>query len=178
MNLHGGTVDVRSDGPGKGSTFTLILPTVDMQEPISTPTSKTVESHQIPSKNILLVDDNVDAADSLSALLQAFGHQVMVCENATCTLANISKYDPQVFILDIGLPDMDGYELCRRLRAEEKYKQALFIALTGYGQSHDKTLAKHAGFDYHFVKPIDVVQLRAVFEKPARDRIDPNIRNH
>lgn len=172
MNLHGGRVEARSDGPGRGSTFTLTLPTLDM-DPLPTTATTADDSHSVPSLRILLVDDNTDAADSLSALLEAYGHEVTVCENATCTLAEVSNHDPQVFILDIGLPDMDGYELCRRLRALDKSKTAMFIALTGYGQAHDRTLAKHAGFDYHFVKPIDVEQLRAVFEDRARATAEP-----
>ena len=165
MNLHAGQVEAHSDGPGRGSTFTLALPLLDEEATsLSTTGSTTNESHPMSSLSILLVDDNRDAAETLSALLEAYGHQVIVCENATCTLTEISRHAPQIFILDIGLPDIDGYELCRRLRAEERHKDAMFIALTGYGQAHDKTLAKHAGFDYHFVKPIDVEQLCVVFQ--------------
>jgi CheY-like chemotaxis protein len=111
----------------------------------------------------MIVDDNVDAAQSLSALLEAKGHHVIVEENAHSALKSIENGAIQVFILDIGLPGMDGYELARRLRADPNTSDVLLIALSGYGQAHDRVLSKAAGFDYHFVKPIDTQHLSKIF---------------
>jgi hypothetical protein len=165
VELHRGKVRAQSEGPGHGSTFTLLLPVHVAVPAFLARTTADDEHHQESSLNILLVDDNADAADSLAALLQAYGHKLTICDNATCTLAEIDQHSPQVFILDIGLPDMDGYELCRRLRTQARFRDAIFIALTGYGQAHDKALARHAGFDYHFVKPVDIAQLQLAFAK-------------
>src|SRR4030095_4261263 len=108
-------------------------------------------------------DDNVDAAESLAVLLEAQGHHVRVESHPVQALASAKTDPPQVFILDIGLPEMDGYELARRLRADPATGRALFIALTGYGQAHDRTLSRSVGFDHHFVKPVDTEKLRQVF---------------
>ena len=110
----------------------------------------------------MLVDDNLDAAQSLAGLLEAVGHRVIVTDDAANALALPEKAAVQVFILDIGLPGMDGYELARRLRADSATMHAVLIALTGYGQAHDRILTKAAGFDHHFVKPIDTDALSKV----------------
>jgi CheY-like chemotaxis protein len=113
----------------------------------------------------MIVDDNLDAAQSLAALLEACGHQVTVLEDADSALMAVVDMRIQAFILDIGLPGMDGYELARRLRADPATASAVIIALTGYGQAHDRILTKAAGFDHHFVKPIDIEQLAKVLEQ-------------
>jgi CheY-like chemotaxis protein len=115
--------------------------------------------------SLMLVDDNLDAAQSLAVLLEAWGHQVTVTEDAGSALMAIVDIPVQVFILDIGLPGMDGYDLARRLRGEPSTANAMIIALTGYGQAHDRVLTKAAGFDHHFVKPVDTDQLAQVLEQ-------------
>jgi DNA-binding response OmpR family regulator len=122
--------------------------------------------------HILIVDDNADAAQSLADILRAIGHRVDVAHEPYRALALAEQDWPRVFILDIGLPDIDGYALARRLRAmaEERPREraALYLALTGYGQAHDKVLSKAAGFDRHFVKPVDLEGLLgALMEAPA-----------
>jgi CheY-like chemotaxis protein len=107
----------------------------------------------------MIVDDNADAAESLADLLEARGHRVDVQTHPSRAIEVAETEPPQVFILDIGLPDMDGYELARRLRAAPATRGALLLALTGYGQEHDRTLSKSAGFDHHFVKPVDPQRL-------------------
>jgi CheY-like chemotaxis protein len=119
------------------------------------------------SLRLMLVDDNLDASQSLCSLLEAKGHQVVVAANAESALKNAAIDHIQVFILDIGLPDMDGYELARRLRANPKTMHAVLIALTGYGQAHDRVLSKAAGFDHHFVKPNDTQELTDVLNRVA-----------
>lgn len=113
----------------------------------------------------MVVDDNLDAAQSLADLLELEGHQVSVMEEALSALACSNKNAVQVFILDIGLPVMNGYELARRLRADPETAQAMLIALTGYGQAHDRVLTKSAGFDHHFVKPLDLDLLATVLHQ-------------
>jgi CheY-like chemotaxis protein len=131
-----------------------------------------VAPEELPGLSILIVDDNHDAAQSLAEILHALGHQVAVAHEPQVALALAEQDWPQVFILDIGLPDIDGYALARRLRAMAEQKpherRAVYLALTGYGQAHDKVLSKAAGFDRHFVKPVDLEALLAALgEAPA-----------
>jgi PAS domain S-box-containing protein len=163
--LHGGEVTARSEGPGKGSVFEVALPRLAEAGPGAG------DSGQEPAvrgrgtgKRILVVDDNADAANSLGELLEALGHEVSVRFDGKSALASVAAFVPEVLVLDIGLPDMDGYELARRLRAEPATVQARYLALTGYGQAHDRTLARVAGFDHHFVKPVDIEALQAVLD--------------
>lgn len=164
--LHGGRVTADSEGLGKGCTFTISLPLVAKagEELVNTVLVNTV-APEIGPLHLMIVDDNLDAAQSLAALLEACGHQVTVLEDADSALMAVVDMRIQAFILDIGLPGMDGYELARRLRADPATASAVIIALTGYGQAHDRILTKAAGFDHHFVKPIDIEQLAKVLEQ-------------
>jgi DNA-binding response OmpR family regulator len=116
----------------------------------------------------MVVDDNVDAADSMGALLEALGHQAHVMYDARSALLDAERLRPDAFILDIGLPDIDGFELARRLRGRSANEGALLVALTGYGQAHDRVLSRAAGFDHHFVKPIEIDDLEAALAGGAR----------
>jgi PAS domain S-box-containing protein len=164
VQLHGGDVKADSGGAGKGSVFELALPLL-VQARSAEPEGG---SHPAPgtasAKRILVVDDNVDAATSLSELLGLLGHEVIVRFDGKSALLDAASFEPEVLVLDIGLPDMDGYELARRLRSEPATARARYLALTGYGQAHDRTLARAAGFDHHFVKPVDIVALQAVLD--------------
>jgi len=110
---------------------------------------------------VLVVDDNLDAAASIETLLRIDGHEVRVAPDGEQALAAFAEYQPAVVILDIGLPKIDGYEVARRMRAMPQGREVLMIALTGYGQSEDRQAALEAGFDRHFVKPVDAQQLLA-----------------
>ncbi|HBZ06391.1 MAG TPA: hypothetical protein DEP03_08405 [Massilia sp.] len=166
VTLHGGNVTAKSEGPGKGSTFTLSLPMLSRERGDADGLAPaTAQERALRPLNILVVDDNADAAESLGALLQAQGHDVTIRENARSALEEAHTLRPDALILDIGLPDMDGYELSRRLHGIPGTRDALYIALTGYGQAHDKVLAKAAGFQHYFVKPADMSALgRALAE--------------
>jgi PAS domain S-box-containing protein len=160
VTQHGGSVTARSDGPGTGSTFTLSLPLLDRRH--ATRGRPTAQPHPL---RILIVDDNADATMSLATLLQTQGHTVTVRHDAQDALDDARTLQPDALILDIGLPGMDGYELSRRLHGIPEIHAATYIALTGYGQAHDKVLAKAAGFDHYFMKPIDMSALaRALAE--------------
>jgi CheY-like chemotaxis protein len=166
MVLHGGAVEAHSEGPGRGSTFTLTLPLMLPLVQAEEAAREEVEPGSAPGREampvrLMIVDDNVDAAASLAILLESQGHRVTVRDDALGALEQARIDPPDAFILDIGLPDMDGYELARRLRADPRTGQALLIALTGYGQPHDRILSRAAGFDHHFVKPVDIAKLTA-----------------
>jgi PAS domain S-box-containing protein len=161
--LHGGSVTADSAGPGTGSTFTIRLPAITqgLKERIEG-AAREGRLSSPASLDIMIVDDNVDAAESLAVLLEAQGHRVRVQAHPLQALDAARAVPPEVFILDIGLPEMDGYELARRLRADAATGSALFIALTGYGQAHDRILSKSSGFEHHFVKPMDIERLGQV----------------
>jgi PAS domain S-box-containing protein len=158
--LHGGRVAAYSEGPGKGSRFVVILPLLEQGadlEAAGAPAAGAVARR----RRVMVVDDNVDAADSMGALLEALGHQAHVVYEAHSALRDAQQLRPDAFILDIGLPDIDGFELARRLRSRPEGEAALLVALTGYGQAHDRVLSRAAGFDHHFVKPIEIDALEA-----------------
>lgn len=164
--LHGGQVTAHSLGMGQGSTFTVTLPLVERAAETAQPSPLDANcSGAITPLRLMVVDDNLDAAQSLADLLELEGHQVTVMEEALSALACPDKKAVQVFILDIGLPVMNGYELARRLRGDPDTAQAMLIALTGYGQAHDRVLTKNAGFDHHFVKPLDLDLLASVLQQ-------------
>jgi CheY-like chemotaxis protein len=111
---------------------------------------------------IMVVDDNVDAAESLAMMLELDGHSVIRAHDGAAAIAIASSERPSVMLLDIGLPDIDGYELARRLRALPEVDNALLIAVTGYGQAEDRRRAEDAGFDHHVVKPVEFESLRSM----------------
>jgi signal transduction histidine kinase/ActR/RegA family two-component response regulator len=159
IELHKGTVHCDSPGPGKGSTFTLCLPTVPVALPGGGHGSAARVTASARPLRILVVDDNVDAASIMALFLEAAGHQVTIAHRPQEALQLAQQALPDVCILDIGLPDMDGYELVRRLRALPGSGNVMFIAITGYGQQSDREQGVRAGFDHFFVKPADLTGL-------------------
>ena len=155
IELHGGEVHARSGGLGAGSSFEIVLPTVADPAPA---TADGAAERPAVAGRVLVVDDNVDSATSVAAMLAAAGHEVRVAFSAVEALAAALGFAPQVAILDIGLPDLDGYQLAMRLRDDRRWAARL-IALTGYGQAADKEKARAAGFDLHFTKPADPAAL-------------------
>ncbi|MGJ0492073.1 ATP-binding protein [Methylobacter sp.] len=162
VEKHGGTVTASSAGIGQGSTFTVRLPLLpanqSVDDSMSTHMNNTSAS-LLPERRILVVDDYADAAESLTMLLQAEGHEV---ETADCGIRAIEQaraFRPQVVLLDIGLPDLDGYEVARRLRTLPETRDAVLIALTGYGQAEDRNRSQSAGFDHHLLKPVNFEKL-------------------
>jgi signal transduction histidine kinase/ActR/RegA family two-component response regulator len=157
--LHGGDVDCASDGANRGSCFSVRLPR--FVPPAEAPARRKLARSEPDgtSQRILIVDDNADAATMLGMLLEASGHEVLVENGSLQGLAAATEALPAICILDIGLPDMDGYELARRLRQVAGMDGALLIAVTGYGQESDRQRAFDAGFDHHMVKPVDAQKL-------------------
>lgn len=153
LEMHGGSITVQSAGTGLGSTFTVRIPLV--AAPADTPVS--VSTPAQPKRRVLIVDDNHDAADSLALLLQLSEHDTCVAYSAEEGLRSTAELQPDVVLLDIGLPHMDGYEVARQLRGNG-YKSVL-IALSGYGQAEDRAQSAAAGFDAHLVKPVDAEEL-------------------
>jgi CheY-like chemotaxis protein len=166
VELHGGTVAAESPGLGRGSRFVVSLPRLDAQAASAQGQAEAGGDPAEPGRlRILVVDDNEDAADTLAMLLEASGHEVLVEHSSGRALARAVEAAPQVCLLDIGLPDMDGAELARRLRAMPETAGALLVAVTGYGQESDRARTRDAGFDHHLVKPIDLDRLQAVLEE-------------
>jgi len=155
--LHGGTAICASLGSGQGSTFTVRLPRLPGSTAADTAPPLRASAHRGSrgTLNILLVDDNEDAASMLGMLLEASGYTVAVEHSARAALARSAVDAPDVFLLDIGLPEMSGNELARRLRAQPHTAHAVLIAVTGYGQDQDRAQTAAAGFDHHLVKPVD-----------------------
>jgi signal transduction histidine kinase/CheY-like chemotaxis protein len=161
VELHGGTVVCKSAGLGKGSQFTISLPRLLTQVELADGKFHSLATAQnaIKKLRILVVDDNVDAAKMLSFFLQAAGHEVMVEHGAKQALERARAEKPDVCILDIGLPEMDGNELARTLRQDTETANVFLVAVTGYGQEQDKKNALAAGFHQHLVKPVDTAKL-------------------
>lgn len=161
IELHGGSAEAHSGGLGQGSTFTIRLPRI--AAPIPTRQEPSLVSGR--SRRILIVDDNRDVADSLAMLLELQGHDVYAVYSAAAALEVAAARSPEVVILDIGLPDMDGYEVARRLRSYQDRPDVRLIAVTGYGQAEDRVRAKAAGFDDHLVKPATLEALQELLTK-------------
>jgi signal transduction histidine kinase/CheY-like chemotaxis protein len=162
--LHGGTVEVLSEGPNQGSEFIVRLPAV-------TAPVKAKDSHIEPRpanvsirRRILVVDDNRDATESMGMLLTVWGHDVRTAHDGASALQVASEFQPEFVLLDIGLPGMDGYEVARKLQDLPGTRNAVLVAMTGYGQEEDKIRSISSGFARHLVKPADPLKLRGLIE--------------
>jgi signal transduction histidine kinase/ActR/RegA family two-component response regulator len=161
--LHGGRVEASSEGHGKGSAFTLMLPLLEEPDEASLAPIATGDAAALPQPaRIMVVDDNPDAALMLSMLLEATGYQVATENSSHAALARARETLPEVCLLDIGLPGMDGYQLARQILALPGMAGATLIAITGYGQEEDRRKTREAGFHHHLVKPVDPAQLSAL----------------
>lgn len=152
MEMHGGTVRADSGGIGKGSTFVLELP---LREAPATPApaAATTLTPTPGRQRLLLVDDNLDSLGVMADLLTLMGHEVYTASNAAEALTQARAHQPQSIVMDLGMPDVDGYALARQLRAEPAFAQTRLVAHTGYGAERDRERTRAAGFDFHLVKP-------------------------
>ncbi len=163
--LHGGSVEAHSDGPQKGSEFVVRLPLAPEPPEGQRPGASEGSAPRAatgPAHRILVVDDNVDSAESLAMMLRLLGHDVHTAHDGPAALRAAAAFAPEMVLLDIGLPGMDGYEVARRLRTLPQVRGALLVAQTGWGQEEDRRKSREAGFDHHLVKPVDPAVLREV----------------
>ncbi|HEX7378463.1 MAG TPA: response regulator [Pirellulales bacterium] len=168
VEMHGGAVEARSAGPGRGSEFTVRLPratAIGLEQ--STPSDDGKNATVARPRRVLVVDDQPDAAKTLAALLAHLGHEVRIAHDGSAALETAADFRPQVVLLDIGLPGMDGHEVARQLRRRPELAGALLIALTGWGQDDDRRRSHAAGFDAHLVKPVDFAALQALLAHRA-----------
>ena len=158
VEMHGGTIEARSDGPGKGSEFLVRLPVV-VGARVQPPADRNDGSGLASSHRILIVDDNRDGADSLSEMLKIMGNDTRTAYDGEAAVSAAGEFRPDVVLLDIGLPKLNGYDACRRIRGQPWGNGMLLIALTGWGQEEDVRRSQDAGFDRHMVKPVDPTAL-------------------
>ena len=175
VEMHGGTVVAHSEGPGKGSEFVVRLPVYPANHQSPKPTEPSaVTEDDANSYRILIVDDNVDNATTLAKLLGYCGHQTHLAHDGPSALREADQFLPEVILLDIGLPEINGHEVCRRLRKRPWGDRVAIIALTGWGQDEDRRQSKEAGFDDHMVKPADLATLEQMIARhAAKLRLDP-----
>jgi len=170
ISLHGGEVVALSDGLGKGSEFVVRLPLADQQAAAVEPAvSRSSTSARASGKKVLVVDDNQDSANSMSILLRLAGNQVETAHDGLQALEIAASFRPQVVLLDIGMPKLNGYDAARRIRGEDWGKDALLVALTGWGQEEDRRKSREAGFDEHLVKPVDYDKLMKLLASRSAD---------
>jgi CheY-like chemotaxis protein len=167
VTLHSGTVDASSEGHGKGTKFIVRLPLVQLDSALAledvadgSATIPPVFSSKI--RRVLIVDDNRDAAEMLADLLKTLGHSVAVAFDGPSALLAAPQMKPEIMLIDIGLPSMDGYELARRLKAMPEFENVWLFALTGYGQDSDRKRSLEAGFRDHMVKPVNLDRLESI----------------
>jgi signal transduction histidine kinase/CheY-like chemotaxis protein len=160
--LHGGTVEARSSGPGTGSEFTVRLPIDPKAQPERRREYTSAELRAPKPLRILVSDDNEDGREMLGFLLRAEGHSVEVAADGPAAIESAASFHPEVIVLDIGMPGMNGYEVARAVRQMMPKERVTLIAVTGWGQKHDVTRALDAGFDSHFTKPIDPLSVSAL----------------
>jgi two-component system CheB/CheR fusion protein len=160
VELHGGTVEAHSAGVNQGSEFIVRLPASPAPDVhLSVAQAETSRPASIAPLRVLVVDDNPDSAESIAMLLSFDGHEVKTASDGPAGLKLAATFQPQVVLLDIGLPGMDGYEVARQMRELPQTTHALLIAVSGYGRAEDRERARQAGFDHHLVKPTSVDQL-------------------
>jgi CheY-like chemotaxis protein len=170
VEMHGGRVEARSTGPGLGSEFEVRLPLVRRGSPV--PPSIAQAAARPGSETglrILIVDDNRDSAESLASLLRIHGNDVCTAYDGSQALAVAQDYHPEVILLDLGLPGINGFEVARQMRLSHVLAGTTLVAITGFGTDNDRRLSKDAGFDHHLVKPVDLTALRQLLaQRSAR----------
>ena len=175
VNLHDGSLTARSDGPGLGSEFVVRLPN-RTPLPSELETEKRVADHPAGRVcRVLVVDDNVPSAESLCLIMKLWGHECRVTHSGPEALEEAEIFKPDVILLDIGLPGMDGYAVARDLRNRPELETTLLIAMTGYGRDEDRMRSRNAGFDHHLVKPLDLDALEVLLARFGNgwDTVEP-----
>ena len=169
VNMHGGTVHVSSEGAGKGSEFTVSLPLLEATDPVATHSIAAGKGNGAGhGRRVLVVDDNLDAAESLASVLSMKGHVVRTATDGEQALASAEREPPDVVLMDLGMPGMDGLTAARRLRAQPGGDGIRIIALTGWGKEDDRERTRAAGIDVHLVKPVNTEVLLEISRKGRR----------
>jgi CheY-like chemotaxis protein len=171
VEMHSGRVTAQSDGPGQGSEFVVCLPAVPTSVPQPEPTPTDSAGSAARSLRVLLVDDHPATRRTFGRLLEVLGNQLYTAHDGPSTLEAALAFQPDVVLLDIGLPGMDGYEVAKWMRQELTLQNTVLVAVTGYGQESDRQRSQEAGFDHHLVKPLDIdalQQLLAEVMEPGR----------
>jgi CheY-like chemotaxis protein len=166
VELHGGGVHAVSAGLNQGSEFIVRLPLLVETERAQEAREERDGRAPPSPRRVLVVDDNMDASQSLGKLLELAGHEVRVAHDGPAALDLAQVYRPDAVLLDIGLPQLDGYEVARRLRQQPATEHTLLIALTGYGHEEDRHRSREAGFNYHLVKPVDANAIQQPLGNP------------
>ena len=165
VELHGGNIEARSDGLGKGSEFVVRLPILVAAVASESPPGEESPTWTSPLKaRILVVDDLTDSAESLARLLRIEGNEVRTAHDGLEAVAMASDFRPDLVLMDIGMPEMDGYEACRRIRNLPFGSEVILVAVTGWGQAEDRRKSKAAGFDHHMVKPVKPVAIERLLQ--------------
>jgi PAS domain S-box-containing protein len=167
VDMHGGEITGHSDGPGKGASFTITMPLCAAVE--ARPSPAPVGLTRV-ARRVVIIDDNRDAAETMSMLAQRFGAATRTAHDAASGVAAVQEFQPDIVFLDIGMPGMDGYEACRRIRQQASQAAIVIVAVTGWGQSQDKQRALEAGFDAHLTKPVDATSVARLLERNAPER--------
>ena len=168
--MHGGTIAVRSEGLGRGSEFVLHLPVMKEERDPEQTAAAAGATSPVSARRILVVDDNEDIAKSMVELLALDGHETLRSQDGLDAVEKAASFRPDVILLDIGLPNLDGYEACRRIREQAWSQDMLIFAMTGWGQADDRRKSADAGFDSHCVKPVDHAVLMKLLAQPRLRR--------
>jgi len=173
VEMHGGRIEARSAGPGCGSEFTISMPVLAANKTVPENTD-TYEVIVPVKRRVLVIDDNADAADTLASLVRTLGGDARTAAEGPSGIQCAAEFFPDVILLDIGMPQMDGYEACRRIRDMQLGKSPFIVAISGWGQDSDRRRATEAGFDAHLTKPADPVVLEKLLaESGATDGSAP-----
>jgi len=157
VELHGGRVEAHSAGPGTGSEFVVQLPVAPAADG---PVVEAAATARGPRHRILVVDDNTDAAESLAEMLTLLGHEARTAHDGAAGIAAVAEFRPDLVLMDLGMPGLNGYEAARRIRAEPRGDEPFLVALTGWGSDEDRRRTREAGFDRHLVKPVGLDSLQ------------------
>jgi CheY-like chemotaxis protein len=169
VEMHGGSVTASSPGPGQGSEFVVRLPVIPDRDTGAEEQPSTGKGRPARvSRRVLVVDDNSDAAQSAALLLRLWGHAVQTVHDGPSVLGAMQTFRPDIVLLDIGLPGMDGYDVARQLRGSSEFQDVVLAAMTGYGREQDQTRSREAGFDFHLTKPLNPDTLEAFIASPRQ----------
>ncbi|WP_377155111.1 ATP-binding protein [Roseateles sp. UC29_93] len=173
VELHGGSIEARSDGPGQGSAFIVRLPAAADADRPAGEDDRPADPDTFAGRRVLIADDNVDAADSLALLVELMGAQPRVVHNGLDAVAQAGQFQPELVLLDLGMPGLTGYEACARIKASPWGRDMVVVALTGWGQEKDRRKSREAGFDAHLVKPVSTEAIKALMASNVQVPCDP-----